>query len=303
MNGNPISSPARIVRSTVFLLALLLLSSRANAQITFPGASPVSAGNLIMVLKPETFDYTGGFSNTVDKNVLIYGASPDLAVIVQNNTFVSNSALVTDMGRTHRVFANGFGDTLVQPRYTVFRQDGPGSTFRIAPYIGAVLPTGMDNVNSSMPRGGQPGTGAFGTRDAITMSYQTLDWNAAAEAGYQANTAAAGYQVGNAIFADAAFHYRLWPLDLGEEVSREIYASIETNYTSTMPNRSGGLSIAGTGGQMLVMDPGIIYTTRLYSFTLTGFLPVYQQIRDNGNRLNYGFLAAFRYSFFTSNHW
>jgi uncharacterized protein YvpB len=128
----------------------------------------------------------------------------------------------------------------------------------------------------------------------MTMSYQTLDWNAAAEVGYQANTAAAGYHFGNTVFADAGFHYRMWPLELGEEVPGEVYASIEANYTSSMANRISGQSIPGTGGQVLLLDPGIIYTTRLYA---------YQQIRDNGNRLNYGLLAGFRYSFFTSNHW
>ncbi len=303
MSERPLPNLTRIIRPVVFLIVMLFLSSRASAQITFPGASPVSAGNLTVLLKPETVDYTGGASSTVDKNVLIYGASPSLAIIVQNNSFVSNEATITEMGRSHRVIANGFGDTLIQPRYTIFQQDGPGSTFRIAPYIGAVLPTGMDNANSMMPRGGQPGTGTLATRDAMTTSYQTLDWNAAAEVGYQANTAGAGYQVGNTLFADFGFHYRLWPLELGEEVPGELYASIESNYTSSLANRSGGQSIRGTGGQALIMDPGIIYTTRLYSFTLTGFVPAYQQLRDNGNRLNYGLLGAFRYSFFTSNHW
>lgn len=294
---------ARIVRSGGFLVVLLLMSSPVSAQITFPGASPVSAGNLIMLLKPETLDYTRAASNTVDKNVLIYGASPNLAIILQGNTFVSNSATITEGGRSRSVIANGFGDTLVQARYTIFQQDGPGSTFRIAPYAGVILPTGMDSANNLMPRGGQPGTGAFATRDAVTMSYQTLDWNAAAEAGYQANSAAADYQFGNTIYADVAFHYRLWPVELGEDVAGELYASIESNYTSTLANRGGGQSIPGTGGQMLLVDPGIIYTTRTYSLTLTGLLPAYQHIRDNGNRLNYGLLGAFRYSFFTSNHW
>ncbi len=298
-----VSNLARIIRSAGFLIVLLLMSSRVSAQITFPGASPVSAGNLIMLLKPETLDYSRGASNTVDKNVLIYGASPNLAIILQGNSFVSNTATITEGGRSRRVIADGLGDTLVQARYTIFQQDGPGSTFRIAPYVGVVLPTGMDSANNLMPRGGQPGTGAFATRDAVTMSYQTLDWNAAAEAGYQANGVAAGYQFGNIVYADAGFHYRLWPVELGEEVSGEVYASVEANYTSILASRNGGQSVPGTGGQMLLVDPGIIYTTRTYSFTLTGLLPAYQHIRDNGNRLNYGLLGAFRYSFFTSNHW
>lgn len=300
-----LSGPAarRIVRTAVVALALVLAAGRTMAQISFPGASPVSAGNITLVLKPDTMNFTGGVNSTVDKNIVTYGASPDLAFIIQNNSFVSNIGTITEAGRPRQVVTNGFGDTLLQSRYTIFQQDGPGSTFRIAPYAGAILPTGMDDANNAMPRGAQPGTGAWSTRDAVTMSYQTLDWSAAAEAGYQANAAAAGYQFGNTFFADAAARYRLWPFDLGAEVPAEVYGFVESNFTSTLANRSGGQTVHGSGGELLLVDPGFIYTTRAYSVTLMAFLPAYQQVRGNGVLMNYGFLAAFRYSLFTPHHW
>jgi hypothetical protein len=289
------------------LIALLIVSAMATAparaQISFPGAAPISAGNVTVYLKPQSFDYTDGVRSTVDRNVLIYGASPNLAFILQNNTFVANAATVATKNGPQQITANGFGDTLLEARYTVYQQDGPGSTFRIAPYFGTSMPTGMDNVNGLMPRAGQPGTGAWATRDAVTMSYQTLDWNAAAETGYQANSDAAGYRFGNTYYADAAFRYRLWPTSLETVVPAEVYGFVESNYTSMTANRASGAKVTGTGGQLWLLDPGIIYTARVYSLTLMGFLPAFQQVRNNGSRVNYGLLAMFRYSLFTPYHW
>lgn len=298
---------ARIIRAaagTVVMFGLLgALAGPARAQISFPGAAPVSAGNVTIYLKPQYTNSTDGVSSAIDRNVVIYGASPDLAFILQNNSFVSNTDTIIGKGGPQRITANGFGDTVLEGRYTIFQQDGPGSTFRIAPYAGIVMPTGMDNVNGLMPRDGQPGTGAWATRDAVTMSYQTLDWNAAAEAGYQANSTAAGYRFGNTFFADAAFRYRLWPGNLEAAVPAEVYGFVESNYTSAVADRAGGENVPGTGGQLLLIDPGIIYTARSYSVTLMGFLPAYQQVHNNGSRFNYGVLAMFRYSLFTRYHW
>ena len=297
------SAPLRATTAAVLSNYLVFFAGPARAQVTFPGATPVSAGNVIIYAEPRFMDLTNGVSNTVDKNIIIYGASPDLAFILQNNSFVFNSATIGGNGRPlQHVTASGFGDTTLEGRYTVYQQDGPGSTFRIAPYAGVIIPTGMDNANSLMPRAGQPGTGAWATRDALTMTYQTLEGAVSAEAGYQANSTAAGYRFGNTFFADAAFRYRLWPLELDTEVSGEVYASLESNYTSTMANSAGGGNVPGTSGQLLLIDPGIIYTTRLYSMNLTAFLPAYENVHGNGTRVNYGVMAAFRYSFFTPLH-
>lgn len=275
----------------------------AWAQITFPGASPISAGNVTIQIKPQLFDMADGDRSIVDRNVLIYGASPNLAFTLQANSFVANSLTLNGRNGPRQVTASGLGDTTLEGRYTVFQLDGPGSTLRIAPYAGVVIPTGMDNTNSLISRAGQPGTGAWASRDALTISYQTLDWNAAAEAGYQANSSAANYHFGNTFFADAAYRYRLWPRSLEQEVSGELYSIFEVNFTSTDANQGTNQNIPGTGGKILLMDPGLIYTAKSYSVTLLGLIPAYERLRGSQSHFNYGMVAMFRLSFFTPHHW
>lgn len=289
--------------AVVFIGFMNLLAVSARAQATFPGAAPVSAGNVTIQIKPELFDRTLGTRSVIDRNVVSYGASPNLAIIMQNNSFVANSVILPDRNGTRQVTASGFGDTTLAARYTVVQVDGPGSTLRIAPYVGAVIPTGMDNTNSFIPRAGQPGTGAWASRDAVTMSYQTLDWNAAAEVGYQANSSAGNYRFGNATFADLAYRYRIWPIKLEKEVSGEIYGVLEANYTSIAANRTSDGNVSGAGGKLLLVDPGVIYTTKSYSFTLLGQLPAYEHLRGSQSHFNYGLIGGFRYSLFTPFHW
>lgn len=288
------------------VLCLLLAVMRpASAQLTFPGASPISAGNVVVRTQPELTDSTDGVRSILDKNIAIYGASPDVAFILQNTSFIANSADVTTPGgHTYQATAAGLGDTLLEARYTVYQVDGIGSTFRIAPYIGVSMPTGMDNVNADIGRAAQPGSGTWGSRNALTVTWAQLHWNGGAEVGYQANSADSGYRFGNTFYADAAFHYLLWPTDLENGVpAAEVYASLEANWTNQSANRAAGMNQYGTGGQLLTLDPGLIYTRRLYSLAFTALLPAYEHVRDNGSRLNYGGIFFFRYSLFTPYHW
>jgi hypothetical protein len=294
----------RALAGAVLLAGLLVLAAPARAQLTFPGAAPISSGNVVVRTQPELTDSTDGVRSILDKNIVIYGASPNLAFILQSTSFIANSAdVTTPAGHTYQATAAGLGDTLLEGRYTVYQVDGVGSTFRIAPYIGVSMPTGMDNVNSDIGRAAQPGSGTWGSRNALTMSWQKLTWNAGAEVGYQANSADTGYRFGNTFYADAGFHYLLWPRDLDRQVPAELYASLEANWTNETANRAAGVKQSETGGQLLTVDPGLIYTRRLYSISFTALLPAYEQVRNNGARLTYGGIFFFRYSLFTPYHW
>ena len=296
----------RIIRRLAGLAGLLALplslATPARAQLTFPGASPVSSGNFIIRAQPLFTQGTGGFSSFSDKSVLIYGASPDIAVIVQNTTFAANTVRLGTGAAARSETASGFGDTVLEGRYTVYQHDGIGSTLRVAPYVGLVMPTGMDNANAEMSRAAQPGSGTWGTRDAVTMSVQTLTWNGGAEAGYQANAPGAGYRFGNTFYADIGAHYLLWPSSLEGDVPAELYGSLEANFTSTAPNHAGGAKVPGSGAQLLLIDPGIIYTRSRYSVSFTGFLPAWEHAATNASRYVYGAEVLLRLSLFTEYH-
>ena len=299
-----ITACGRRVTLALLLPPLLLLSALpARAQLTFPGASPVSSGNIILRNQPQFTSSTGGGSSFTDKNVLIYGASPDLAFIIQNTGFAMNTIRIGSGADARTLTASGLGDTAFEGRYTIYQLDGVGSTVRVAPYIGVVAPTGMDNANSGMPRGAQPGTGTWGTRDAVTVSAQALHWNGGAEVGYQANTTGSGYRFGNVFYSDVGAHYLLWPSRLDGDVPAELYASLEANYTNFAPNQNGGGRVPGTGGQLLLIDPGLIFTSSRYSVSFTGFLPAWERVRENASRYSYGAELLLRVSLFTEHHW
>lgn len=294
---------ARLAGALAILAAAAMLpAAPARAQLTFPSAGPVSAGNLFIRTEPAVTQGSGGFQSLSDLNVMVYGASRDLAFILENSSLVSNSANVASGGTTQRRTATGFGDTLLYTRYTVLQRDDVGSTFRVAPLIGVNIPTGADNANPSMPRGLQPGTGVWGARPALAATMQTLTWNAAAEVAYQVYGTGGDYHPGNVLHGDAGFHYLLWPADLDGEVHAELYASLEANYTSAAASRMSALGVPGTGGQLLLVDPGLIYTTTQYSLSLSAMLPAYQNVGPDGTRFGWGLALYFNWRFFSPYH-
>ncbi|MGC8525257.1 MAG: transporter [Acidibrevibacterium sp.] len=295
---------APLTLGTIVAIVILACAAPARAQITFPSASPISAGNIVIRAQPTATEESGGVQSLYGEGVVLYGASPDLTFILENKSIVSNSAELFAHGQMQEMNATGFGDTVLDTRYIVYENDGVGSTFRIAPYFGIDIPTGMQNTNAFVPRELQPASGDWGTREALTSSWNTLFWNAQALIGYQNYASSGGYQAGGGLLADAAFHYLVWPGDLDREVPAEIFASLEANYTLYTPDRFQGENVSGTGGQLLTVDPGFIYSRPDWGFALTALLPVLQQTRGiGGARYDYGFEAAFRINFFTYHHW
>ncbi len=288
--------------------ALLLLGGEtichpARAQLTFPGASPISAGNVVLMENPTLSTAGGGYQNLATQGVLVYGITSQLALITQTYQPVWTATDATAGGKTVRLTAVGAGDTIQEARYTVYQLDGIGSTLRVAPLIGLAIPTGMDDSNPAIRRSEQPGTGNWGGRAALTSSWQTLYWNAEAEIEYRDYIPGAGYQFGNTFLANAAFHYVLWPTRITPNIPGELFASFETNFSSARPNRAAGASAPGTGGQLWLVDPGLDWSTSGYGVAFTALLPVLQQVYGQGRRYDWGFLFHIRISLYTPHHW
>jgi len=97
------------------LMLALLFTLPARAQITFPSASPISAGNLIVHTQPTVTEYSGGLQSFYDENILLNDASPDLAFIFENKSIVSNSGNIISNGKAAAFTAIGFGEYAVVP--------------------------------------------------------------------------------------------------------------------------------------------------------------------------------------------
>ena len=131
-----------------------------------------------------------------------------------------------------------------------------------------------------------------------------LHWVAAAEVGYQAYAPGSGYQFGDSFFADAGFHYRVWPA--GEyrpgEVN-QVNVFVETNYTAARADSAQGEIVPGSARSLWLLDPGIMFISPLFSVTVSPLLPIAQQVDSVASPFKYGALVTLRLSLFTPHHW
>jgi len=276
-----------------------------QAQITFPSATPISAGNVIVREQPFMASGGEGYQTYQNQIVVVYGFTPNIAFVLDSNSYVYQTARIQSTTESLQRSAMGFGNSQFVFRYTIMQEDDIGSTLRVAPIVGADIPTWMDDQSDKygrVPPSLQPGWGAWGPLLGNTFTWQTLDWMVAADIVYQFNAAAEGYKFGNVFRVDGGFRYRLWPWPLRTGVPAEIYASLEANLINVAQDQAAGVVQPNTGGTSLFVDPGIIYTTAQWGVVLSALLPAMQQLNGSAPLIHYEILLLFRWSFFTPYH-
>jgi len=290
------------------LIALCAASGPAlAAPITFNTALPVATGEF--VLREQFFfiessedpgpaerdlEVVGGVS------VLGYGATGDLALF--GALPVLDKSLELDAPGGPRIERGdaGIGDVRLFGRYTAFRDDVPGRTFRIAPFAGVELPTGDDDERDRFGRLPPPlqlGSGSVDPFFGVVGTRQTLDYQIDVQASYQVNTEANDFEFGDVLRFDASLQYRLWPRELGPGVPGFVYGIVEANVIHQNRNRIGGAKDPDSGGTTLFLDPGVQYVTRRWVLEAVAQLPVLQDL--NGDALETDFIvrAGFRVNF------
>lgn len=232
--------------------------------------------------------------------VLGYGVSGDLALFgalpyLDKELELTSSAGARVTRRTH-----GLGDARLFGRYTVHQIDAPGRTFRLAPFLGVEAPTGDDDDRDGLGLLSAPlqlGSGSWDPFGGIVLTLQTLDYQVDAQASYQANTEANGFERGDEFRLDASFQYRVWPRNLGPGVPGFLYGVLEGNLIHQGKHEQNGVTDANSGGTTFFLAPGIQYVTRRWIAEAIVQLPVTQDL--NGSELEDEFIlrAGFRFNF------
>lgn len=194
----------------------------------------------------------------------------------------------------------GLGDLTVLGRYTAYEANGPGRTFRIAPFFGVKAPTGNDNArdgSARLPPPLQSGTGSWDLSTGAVATWQTLDFEIDSQASYQANREANGFQAGNVARLDASLQYRLWPRGLGAGVLAFLYGVLEANLVHAAKNRLSGVDDRNSGGTTLFLSPGLQYVTKKWIVEAGLQIPVSQRLNGGALKKNYVFTTGFRVNF------
>jgi len=225
------------------------------------------------------------------ENLALFGALPFLHKELELRT--------PESARVERS-TSGFGDLRLFARYTLFRRDAPGRTFRIAPFAGVEAPTGADDEADALGRLPQPlqlGSGSWDPFFGLVATWQTLDYQVDAQAGYEANTEANDFEFGDIARADASLQYRLWPRALGAGVPAFLYGIIEANFIHQKKNEAGGVADPNSGGTTLFLAPGLQYVTKRWIVEGVVQVPVFQDLDGTALEDDFAVQAGFRFWF------
>jgi len=299
-------------QNNIFLGLKILLVTLTFATVaqagpqTFNSALPVAKGQFVFreqflykkasddpTVQDRNLNVTGGIS------VLAYGITGDLAVFGVLPYLNKRLDVTTPGGRVTRD-TTGIGDMRLFARYTAYKKNMPGKSFRIAPFAGVEVPTGDDNARDSLgvlPAPLQLGSGSWDPFAGVAITYQTLDYEIDLSASYKDNTAANGFEFGDEARLDASLQYRLWPRVLGGGVPGFLYGVLEGNLVYQDQNKSGGVTDANSGGTTLYIAPGLQYVTRRWVLEAVVQLPTIQNL--NGTALGDDFIlrTGFRMNF------
>ncbi len=287
-----LSSP---ISKTLAALAIIVIGwpvTSGAAPETFNTALPVAKGEFIF-REQVVLDQSGDDPSGAERDrtawsaisVLGYGVNSDLALFGVVPYVDKHLELIEDGGRRARS-ARGLGDVSLFGRYTVFKRNFRGGTFRTAPFAGVELPTGDDDESDSfglLPASVQPGSGTWDPFGGIILTYQTLDYQIDAQASYRINTEANNFELGDVARLDAAFQYRLWPREFKGGVPGFVYGILEANLIRQEKNQSGGVDDPDSNGTRLFLVPGLQYVTKRWIVEAAVQVPVVQDL--NGTAL------------------
>lgn len=298
--------PVSITCAAVFIAAAVPLPAEA-APVTTNTALPVAKGGYVFreqAIFNQSGDDPGGGDRkhnvTSSVSVLGYGVTPDLAIFGAVPVAYKKLKLTTPGGTRVTRKASGLGDIRIFARYTVYKENMPGQTFRIAPFAGVELPTGENTETDALgrlPPSVQLGSGSWDPFGGVIVTYQTRDFEIDLQASYQANTKADGFEFGDVTRLDGSLQYRLWPQELSDDTSAFIYGIGELNLIHQEKNRANGITNPNSGGTTLWGLVGLQYVTARSIIEAGVQLPLLQDLNGTALERDYILRGSVRVNF------
>jgi len=261
--GNAVRSFARVIRKTNLLQDGNEVSDPEDREVT------VYRTPLIIPFR-------------VTPNLVITGIFPIL----------TNMNERTLAGQRVENSSSGIGDLQLLIKHAFYRDDALKKTTRLAWTAGIKLPTGDETT--TLPLGS-------GSVDFIVGGIFTHIVDRFAVHGdlkYKVNTEAHGIRVGNNLKHDLALEYRVIPKKLRSISDKTLNLILEFNGQFVERSKSGGSTVANTGGETLFFSPGlqVVTTPRLIIETLFQY-PIVQELYGTQLGVDFTGLVGFRYSF------
>jgi len=290
-----------------FLSAIGAASAAVAAPQTFNTALPVAEGQFVW-REQILYREMGGDPTAAGRDVTVlggisvlgFGVAGDLALFGMLPVLDKELKLTTPGGERVTRDASGVADARLFARYTVYKHDAPGRTLRVAPFFGVEAPTGDDNDRDrfgGLPAPLQLGSGSWDPFSGVVATYQTLDYQIDAQAGYKVNTEANGFEFGDELNVDASFQYRLLPRALGAGAPGFLYGVLEANFLYTDKNEIAGVDDTNSGGASFMLSPGLQYVTRKWIVEAIVQVPVAQNLNGTALEDDFTVRAGFRINF------
>jgi Putative MetA-pathway of phenol degradation len=298
-------------RIGIFSMAAFLTATAFHpalaAPITTNTALPVAKGEYVF-REQVIFNQSGDDPSAANRDhhvalsasVLCYGVTPDLAIFGVLPVANKKLKLTTPGGARVTRKDSGLGDVRAFARYTAYKKNMPGRTFRVAPFAGIELPTGSNTQTDALgrlPAAVQLGSGSWDPFGGLIVTYQTLDFEIDLQASYQANTKADGFEFGDVARFDASLQYRLWPGELSDSTSAFLYGVGELNLINQEKNRAAGISNPNSGGTTLWGLVGLQYVTSRRIIEAGVQLPLVQDLNGTALERDYIVRGSVRFNF------
>lgn len=286
------------------LLALALLGATRleAAPITFNTALPVAEDEFVLRLQLKAGQTEAEKALPARQvkvkavvGVLGYGLSADLTLFAVL-PYVDKKLTLTGPGRE----ASGLADASIFARYTVYKNNMPGKTFRVAPFAGVNLATGSDDEQDSIgqiPAGLQPGSGSTDYFGGVVVTYQTLAWQIDSQLRVDVFNEGNDLEKGDKVSLAASFQYRVWPKKLGPSPPGFLYLVLESEISHQQKDQIAGISDDNSGGNRWLIAPGIQYVTRRWVAELSLQLPANESLNGSALETDYAISGGFRWNF------